>query len=274
MTFPSFILYALLLLQFSLGSNALEIINEKILKDDHNNVVKSDEDQDGYFTLDPSLNVFFKITDLYLGNKISVFFASNDDSTSTRLRSKQDVDSIPFSLSKLPYLLKYFSFSNTSSQAKAMETTLKQCEIKAIGGEVKTCVTSIESMLEMIHHFFGMVKPKVLATKVLSSKHTLFQNYTFVEKPIEINFSKVIACHTMAYPYLVYYCHGHKEGHKNRVFKIALGGDNKERVEAIAVCHMDTSSWDRHHVSYRLLGVQPGSPVCHVLPLYNVLWFA
>ncbi|KAD4179151.1 hypothetical protein E3N88_27742 [Mikania micrantha] len=257
-------IYALLLLQFSLGSKALEI----------NAVVKPKGDQDGYQSLDPSLKVFFKVTDLYLGKTMPIYFASDRDSVPTRLLSREEADSIPFSSSKLPYLLEYFSFSNTSPQAKAMETTLKQCELKSQGNEFNFCVTSLESMLEKTRHFFGTVKPNVLTTKILSSNHTLFQNYTFVEKPLEIHASKVVACHTMAYPYMVYYCHGHK-GHMNRVFKIVLGGENKERVEAVAVCHMDTSTWDRDHVAFRILGGGPGtSPVCHVLPVDNLLWFA
>ncbi|KAI3804964.1 hypothetical protein L1987_26885 [Smallanthus sonchifolius] len=259
MEFASFILYALLLLQFSF---ALEI-NEKTMEND----------QDGHPSLDPSLNVFFKVTDLYLGKRMPIYFATDEDSTPTRLLSKKEADSIPFSLSKLPYLLEYFSFSNTSSQAKAMEITLKQCEQKSIVGEVKFCVTSSESMLEMTRGFFGSVKPNVMTTKILSSNHALFQNYTFVEKPLEIYASKKVACHTMAYPYLVYYCHGH-EGQMTRVFKLALGGENKERVESVAVCHMDTSAWARDHVAFRILGGHPGSsPVCHVIPVDNLVWF-
>lgn len=251
------------ILKLSVGSNALEM-----------NVVKPKDDQDRHPSLDLSLNVFFKITDLYLGNKIPIYLASDQDSTPTHLLSKEEADSIPFSLSKLPYLLEHFSFSKTSSQAKAMQSTLKQCEVKPIGGEVKTCVTSLESMMEMTRHFFGSVKPKVLTTKILSSNHALFQKYTLVEKPLEVNTSKVIACHTMAYPYRVYYCHGHK-GHMTKLFKVALGGENKEKIEAVAVCHMDTSKWDPDHVSFRILGVSRGSsPVCHIIPVDNVVWFA
>ncbi|KAK9077303.1 hypothetical protein SSX86_005640 [Deinandra increscens subsp. villosa] len=279
MAFASFILFALLLLQvFIYQSSFLFNFTSKwtALENDHKTVVtpKPKEDQDGHPSLDPSLNVFFKVTDLHIGKTMPIYFASDRDSTPTRLLSRSEADSIPFSSSKLPYLLEFFSFSNTSPQARAMETTLKQCELKPTGGEVKFCVTSLESMLDMTRHFFGTVKPKVLTTKILSSNHTLFQNYTFVERPLEMHASKVVACHTMAYPYLVYYCHGHK-GHLTRVFKIALFGENKERVEAAAVCHMDTSTWDGDHVAFRVLGGHPGSsPVCHVLPVDNVVWFA
>ncbi|KAL7584889.1 hypothetical protein Lser_V15G45764 [Lactuca serriola] len=255
MAFASSFLYAFLLLQFCLKSNAHEIIKEPI-----RNVHNNDEG------LDPALNVFFRVNDLYLGKKMSIYFATNDKSTPTHLLTREEADSIPFSSSRLPYLLKFFSFSNKSPQAKAMETTLKQCELKPKEGEIMFCATSLESMLDMTRGVLGMVKLKILTTKILNSNHTLFQGYTFVEKPLEIYAPKMVACHTMAYPYLVYYCHGQK-GHFNRVFKIALEGENGERVDAAAVCHMDTSTWDPDHVAFRVLGGQPGSsPVCHFLP--------
>ncbi|KAI3497323.1 hypothetical protein L1887_39849 [Cichorium endivia] len=257
MAFVSSLFYAFLLLQFSLGSNAREIIKE---------------DHGGHGGLDPALNVFFRVNDLYLGKKMSIYFATNYNSTPTHLLSRDDADSIPFSSSKLPYLLEFFSFSNQSPQAKAMETTLKQCELKPKEGEIKFCATSLESMLDMTRGVLGMVKLKVLTTKILSSNHTLFQGYTFVEKPLEIYAPQMVACHTMAYPYLVYYCHGQK-GHFNRVFKIALRGENGEKVDATAVCHMDTSTWDPDHVAFLVLGGQPGSsPVCHFLPADNIVW--
>ncbi|KVI01978.1 BURP domain-containing protein [Cynara cardunculus var. scolymus] len=224
--------------------------------------------------LDPALNVFFRVNDLYLGKKMMIYFAGNDNFAHTRLLSRDEADSIHFSSSKLPYLLDFFKFSKESPQAKAMETTLKQCELKSKGGEIKFCATSLESMLDMARGVLGVVKPKVLTTKILNSNHTLFQRYTFMEKPMEIYAPKMMACHTMAYPYLVYYCHGQK-GHFNRVFKIALRGENGERVEGVGICHMDTSTWDPDHVAFQVLGGQPGSsPVCHFLPVDNLVWLS
>ncbi|KAD4179124.1 hypothetical protein E3N88_27715 [Mikania micrantha] len=204
-----------------------------------------------------------------------IYFVKNDDSNRAYLLTREEVDSIPFSSQKLPYLLEFFSISNTSPQAKAMETTLNLCELKPNVGEFKFCVTSLESMLDMTRAVFGPVKPEVLTTKILSSNHTLFQWYTFVEKPVEISSPRMVACHAKAYPYLVYYCHGQKGHFTNRVFKMTLGGENGERVEAVATCHMDTSTWDPDHVAFRVIGGRPGgSPVCHFLPADNLVWVA
>ncbi|KAK9077304.1 hypothetical protein SSX86_005641 [Deinandra increscens subsp. villosa] len=268
--FASFLWCVLLILQSSLGSHGQEIY-AKTSRNDPNNVVKPKQHRD-----DPTLSVFFKVNDLYLGKKMPIYFATNDKSNRAYLLSQQEVDSIPFSSKKLPYLLKFFSISNTSPQAEAMKTTLNLCEHKPKEDEFKFCVTSLESMLNMTREIFGLVKPKVLTTKIFNSNHTLFQWYTFVEKPVEIyNLSKMVACHAKAYPYLVYYCHGQKGHLTNRVFKIALGGENGERVEAVAICHMDTSTWDPEHVAFRVLGGRPGGfPVCHFLPADNLVWVA
>ena len=57
------------------------------------------------------------------------------------------------------------------------------------------------------------------------------------------------------------------------MFEVSLEGENGERVESAAVCHMDTSRWDRDHVSFHVLGVEPGSsPVCHFFPSDNLVW--
>jgi hypothetical protein len=87
----------------------------------------------------------------------------------------------------------------------------------------------------------------------------------------EISAPKMIACHTMPYPYAVFYCHCQESEH--RVFEVSLGGVNEEAVQAAAVCHMDTSRWDPDHVSFRVLKVEPRtSPVCHFFPADNLVW--
>ncbi|KAF5814347.1 putative BURP domain-containing protein [Helianthus annuus] len=261
-------LCCVLLLQFSIGSHALEIY-EKTMRNDPENVVKRKEHHDNLY-----LSVFFKVNDLHIGKRMPIYFARNDDPNRTHLLSREEADSIPFSSQKLPYLLDFFSVSKNSPQAKAMKTTLTLCELKPREDEYKSCVTSLESLMDMTRGFFGTVKPNLLTTKIISSNHTIFQWYTFVEKPVEIHVSKVVACHTKAYPYLVYYCHGDKDNF-TRVFKVALRGDqNGERVEAIATCHMDTSKWDPNNVVFEVLGEQLGSPVCHFLPADNLVWVA
>lgn len=222
--------------------------------------------------MDPSSMIFFTMKDLKVGKTMPIYFPKRDPSTSPRLLPREEADLIPFSLNELPRLLETFSFSPDSPQAKAMEDTLGQCEIEPIKGETKLCATSLESMLDFARCMLGLNSPfQLLTTSHLTKSSTLFQNYTFLSTPQEISAPKMVACHTLPYPYAVFYCHSQES--KNQVFKVSLGGENGDRVEAIAVCHTDTSQWSPDHVSFRVLGVKPGtSNVCHFFPADNFVW--
>ncbi|KAJ6385874.1 hypothetical protein OIU77_028944 [Salix suchowensis] len=129
-----------------------------------------------------------------------------------------------------------------------MEYTLTLCEVEPMEGETKVCATSLESMLDFARATFGLDT-----------------------RPKEILAPKMIGCHTLPYPYVVYFCHS-QEG-ENRLFEISLGGENGDRVQAIGVCHMDTSKWDPDSPSFRVLKIKPGTgPVCHIFPADNIVW--
>ncbi|KAL7002711.1 hypothetical protein U1Q18_003870 [Sarracenia purpurea var. burkii] len=240
-------------------------------KDMHANHV---HDESPSSPMDPSLNVFFTVDDLKLGKRIPIYFSTKNLSTSPHLLPREEADSIPFSSARLPELLDFFSFPKGSRQAEAIEYTLRECELEPIKGEAKFCATSLESMLDSARGFFGSdprVKP--LTTNHISKHTALLQNYTVLEVPKLISTPKMVACHSMPYPYAVFYCHGQERDHK--VFKLSLGGDNGERVEAVGVCHVDTSHWNSDHVAFRVLKTRPGdSPVCHFFPADNLIWVA
>ncbi|KAG2705619.1 hypothetical protein I3760_05G063900 [Carya illinoinensis] len=221
---------------------------------------------------DPSSMLFFTMKDLKVGKTMPIYFPKRDPSTFPRFLPREEAESIPFSLNQLPRLVEIFSFSPDSPQAKAMEDTLRQCEIEPIEGETKLCTTSLESMLDFARGMLGLnSRFQLLTTSHLTKSSTLFQNYTLLSMPQEISAPKMVACHTMPYPYAVFYCHSQES--KNKVFKVTLGGENGDRVEAIAVCHTDTSQWSPDHVSFRVLGVKPGtSNVCHFFPADNLVW--
>ncbi|XP_023554811.1 BURP domain-containing protein BNM2A-like [Cucurbita pepo subsp. pepo] len=222
--------------------------------------------------IDPKLIVFFTIDDLKQGKKLPIYFPKRDPSKSPPLFPKQTPNSIPFSLKNLPQILSSFSFPHASPQAQAIQQTLHQCELKPIKGETKFCATSMESMLAFVTNALATKPPfKLLKTSHLTNSNVHFQNYTFLEPPKKIAAPRLVACHTMPYPYAVYYCH-YQEG-DNNVLKIALEGDNGDLVEALAICHMDTSQWSPSHPSFRVLNIQPGSvPVCHFFPSDDLVW--
>ncbi|KAK8613688.1 hypothetical protein V6N13_101445 [Hibiscus sabdariffa] len=270
-------LLLLLLLRYADGSGNEQLKNVLRLHSmDHDRRIEDDGSVEARVDslshmdhMDQSVMVFFTLKDLKAGNSMPIYFRKKDSSTSPRFLPRDEADAIAFSLTELPTLLRFFSFSQGSPQAKAMEATLRECEIPAIKGEVKFCATSIESMLDFASSILGSNSDfKILATEHHSKSSILFQNYTILKAPDEIPAPRMVACHTMPYPYAVLYCHSQET--QNRVFKVSLGGENGDRVTAVAVCHMDTSQWKRDHVSFRLLGMEPGTPgVCHFFPADN-----
>ncbi|KAF9609433.1 hypothetical protein IFM89_016233 [Coptis chinensis] len=160
----------------------------------------------------------------------------------------------------------------------AMEDTLRQCELPPVEGETKLCATSLESMLDFTRAIFGIgTNFKVLTTNhhrkstTPSLINSHLHNYTILNISREISATKMVACHTMPYPYTIFYCH-HQES-QSKVYKVSLMGEYDERVEAVVVCHMDTSAWDPGHVSFVMLGIKPGTdPVCHFFPEDHLVW--
>ncbi|KAE9586647.1 putative BURP domain-containing protein [Lupinus albus] len=222
--------------------------------------------------IDPSLMVFFTLKDFKAGKRMPIHFPKRDPETSPKLWPKEQADSIPFSLNQLPYLLKLFSFSPNSPQAIAMQSTLSECESKPIKGEIKFCATSYESMLEFTHRIIGLKSDlQSFATLHQTKSSVTFQNYTILDTLMKIEAPKMVACHTMPYPYGIFYCHSQES--ENRVYRVLLEGDNEDKVEAMVVCHLDTSEWSPSHVSFQVLGVTPGtSSVCHFFPADHLIW--
>ncbi|RDX60241.1 BURP domain-containing protein BNM2A, partial [Mucuna pruriens] len=222
--------------------------------------------------IDPSLMVFFTMKDLKVGKRMPIHFPKRDPAKSPKLWPKEEADSVPFSSNQLPYLLKLFSFSPDSSQAIAMENTLRECESKPIKGEVKFCATSLESMLDFTQRILGVESElQAFATLHQTKSNVTFQNYTILDTLMEIPAPKIVACHTMPYPYAVFYCHSQESG--NRVYRVSLVGENGDRVEAMVVCHLDTSQWAPSHVSFQVLRITPGtSSVCHFFPADHLIW--
>ncbi|KAL2928540.1 BURP domain protein USPL1 [Bienertia sinuspersici] len=223
--------------------------------------------------MDLSWNIFFHIDDLKVGKKIPLYFPIKNSSITPHIIPKKEANSIPFSSTQLPKILEFFSFPQNSPQAKAIQNTLLHCELPPLKGETKFCATSLESMLDNLSQIFGLGNNfKVLTTTQMKKTMPYLQNYTILEDPKEISAPKIIGCHPVPYPYAVYYCHGQVSD--NKLFMISLESEmDKLRVEAVAMCHMDTSQWDPHHIAFSMLGFEPGtSPVCHVFPQDNLVW--
>lgn len=141
--------------------------------------------------MDPSFHIFFTLEDLKIGKTMLLYFPQKPDPSNTpRLLPRDEAESIPFSSSQLSSLLDYFSFSESSAQAKAMKYTLEQCELEPIQGEFKFCATSLEEMLDRAQQIFGPgTESRALTTTYVSMTKTAkpLQNYTVLETPKQVS---------------------------------------------------------------------------------------
>lgn len=219
---------------------------------------------------DQTGSVFFRYDDLKPGKIQSMYFPKKDLSKAPKFWPKEDADSVPFSLKELPNLLKRFGFEPDSREGKAMKGTLRQCENPPLKGEIKTCATSLEAMLDFAQRVVGP-ELKACPTTWIKGPTVNYQNFTFLDNIEEIPSPSMIACHSMAYPYAVFTCHS--LAGINKVFKIPLlAKDTGDRADGMAVCHMDTTLWWEGHVSFKYTKAKPGVPLCHFIPFGDLFY--
>ncbi|KAL4284188.1 hypothetical protein GQ457_16G001210 [Hibiscus cannabinus] len=167
-----------------------------------------------------------------------------------------------------------FPLDSDSPLAAAFKRALEFCEGQPPKGEVNVCATSLESLLEFASSAFGSEytagKTRILTSPPVPKSNRRLQNYTVVESKVTES-GKMIPCHFQPYPYPMYYCH-FELGGTNKLFRVSLSSDNGEKITAVFVCHMHTSSSDAHHDSYAKLGFKTGqSEVCHLLPPHDMV---
>ena len=218
---------------------------------------------------------FFTTTDLKSGARMAQKFPPDLGATASYFLPKDEADSIPFSLKKLPEILGIFSLPSGSRQAKDVEDSLRLCEGRPIEGETKFCATSVESLTNLVHRFFGTSETghrglSLLASTFLDRPKIAFQNFTVLGAPEVVAATKMMGCHVMVYPYAVFYCH--QQGGRDRVFKVLLRGDNGDKVKAVAACHDIISKWDPNLAEFRKVRL-PERPLCHFFPPHgNLVW--
>ncbi|KAK8665289.1 hypothetical protein V6N13_005460 [Hibiscus sabdariffa] len=111
---------------------------------------------------------------------------------------------------------------------------------------------------------------RMVRSSLISSTTPTLQNYTVVESK-EILTGKVIPCHAEPYVYAVYYCH-FQVNTDNKLFMVSLRGENGDWVDAVFLCHMDSSPWSENSPFLLRLELKPGeSEVCHFFPPYDLV---
>ncbi|KAF5782826.1 putative BURP domain-containing protein [Helianthus annuus] len=214
----------------------------------------------------PEAKLLFLEHNLHQGEELKLHFTK--DNQKTAFLPKEIGNSIPFSSKDLPEIYNKFSVKPHSVEAKILKQTLHFCELKPIHGEKIHCATSLESMVNFSTAKLG-AKVKALSTEVKAKESTLSQKYKveWVKKFPPAN--EAVVCHKQNYAYAVFYCHTDVG---TRSYAVSLVGEDGTKVKSVAVCHTDTANWADDHLSFQLLNVTPGVPVCHFLPEDLVLW--
>ncbi|CAL5206457.1 unnamed protein product [Lathyrus oleraceus] len=216
----------------------------------------------------PSVALFFLEKDLHHGTKLNLQFTKTTSNNEAKFLPKRVANSIPFSSNKVEYILNKLNIKKGSKDAQIVKNTISECEEHGIKGEEKSCVTSLESMVDFTASKLG---ENVEAVSTQVNKESEFQEYTIAQEVKKLGEkNKAVVCHKENYPYAVFYCH---KTDTTKVYSVPLEGVDGNRVKAIAVCHTDTSQWNSKHLAFQVLKVQPGTvPVCHFLPQDHVVW--
>lgn len=212
----------------------------------------------------PNVALFFLEKDVKPSKSMNLDFS--ESSSPATFLPRQVADSKPFSSNKLQDAFREFSVKPGSLEAERMEKTINECESPAIEGEEKYCATSLESMVDFSTSKLGK-NIQAISTEV--DKQTGRQKYTIAGVK-KIAGGKAVVCHKQNYPYAVFYCHSTQS---TRAYLVQLKGADRTKVEAVAICHTNTSAWNPKHLAFQVLAVKPGTvPVCHFLPESHVVW--
>ncbi|CAH9076827.1 unnamed protein product [Cuscuta europaea] len=219
------------------------------------------------------VSLFFKPAALHKGNADGMTLRLSTPANGPVFMPRTESEKIPFSSREMPRILHRFSVEPDSDEAREMKKTIKECEEPAVKGEVMQCATSLESMIDFAKSTLQGKKIRAVSTETVAGETSCFQNYTVsgVEKVNEEG-DGVMVCHKQSYGYAVFHCH---KSETTDAFEVSLVGVNGAQVKAAAVCHKDTSGWNRNHLAFQVLKVKQGSePVCHFHPENHVVWYA
>ncbi|XP_078169968.1 BURP domain-containing protein 3-like [Carex rostrata] len=214
-------------------------------------------------------NFFFLEQDLHPGSRMNMQFEKTN--ATVKFLARSEAESILFSSKKLPEIISQFSVQPGSDEEEAMKETLRECEDPVLKGEKKMCATSLESMVDFAVANLGTRNVEAVSTTVHSKDETPKQEYTIVASGVKnLAQDELVACHQQTYAYAVFYCHLTKS---TKGYTVKMTGKHGTVVDAVAVCHANTSAWNPNHVAFKLLNVKPGTvPVCHFLPQDHVVF--
>ncbi|CAN6171005.1 unnamed protein product [Urochloa humidicola] len=186
--------------------------------------------------------------------------------------SKAAADAIPFGYEHLDTILRTFRIPRGSKKADQVAATLRTCEEPS--PEPHTCATSRQAAATFAAAALGTssAPPRAVVTVVRGDEGAAAAaRYAVAPNGVALigGGKAVVPCHPMPYPYLVHYCHRPAGVEALRVELTAAAGVS---ATAVAMCHVDTASWDGRY--FQMLNATRGEGICHFMPRGYVLWVA
>eukprot|EP01018_Ginkgo_biloba_P028287 Gb_00399 [translate_table: standard] len=163
---------------------------------------------------------------------------------------------IPFSSATLPQVLAMFRIDRNSNMSHNMMSTLKTCESRLEEGEVRQCSTSIEGMVEFAlganrSHSLELVShPSTVGSGKKARITKMVRREYVVSKP-------PVACHSLVFPYGVFYCHSFKGTNTIEMELQVLENDKHNANKVIngtAVCHYFSNGMGKEAVCHLIYG--------------------
>ncbi|TVU51054.1 hypothetical protein EJB05_02459 [Eragrostis curvula] len=181
--------------------------------------------------------------------------------------SRSQADGVPFSLNKMDQILTMFKVVPGSERANQIAATLHTCQ-GISSPDSHTCATSQQAEAEFAAEILGTVNPRRVVTVVHGADNEPEQ-YTVARISRIGGADQLVACHPMAYPYMVRYCHrpAEVEALIVQLTGIDFGGAG---ATAVAICHKNTDTWDQRY--FNMLNADRGEEICHFMPQNYVLW--
>ncbi|XP_066163099.1 bURP domain-containing protein 4 isoform X2 [Oryza sativa Japonica Group] len=188
---------------------------------------------------------------------------------------KDKGDAVPFDLRAMDAILAMFGILPGSDKAAQVADTLRACsELTAAGGGGEEpracCATSREAVLDFAASALGTSAPRAVTTLVHGREPRRY--VVAADGVARIGGDAVVACHPMPYLYEVYYCHRPADAVALRVDLHAVADVGLGGATAVAVCHVNTTTWDSAY--FELLKASRGDAICHYMPQGYVLWLA
>ncbi|CAL5052549.1 unnamed protein product [Urochloa decumbens] len=191
------------------------------------------------------------------------------------LLPRHEANSLPFSTKRLDDILTMFAPASLA-MADEIRWTLDTCEHpRPLPGENAGCATSLESLAKLpaallgtrnVRAFSGDMPVDPTGTTARRGRY----NVTAVRNLSESQVAAV--CHDLTYPYAVFYCHTTSPA---AAYLVTLEAEDSAApsMEALAVCHLDTSQWSPRQPFLVAHNLKPGDvAVCHFLSKLSIVW--